>query len=446
MSCESVDRRMIRFNLDAIFVIAIFIFRAKCHLNTADHSSMEPCEDDTCFTLDGPCFIPREKGILKRLDGVKVGHKQRLDLGEHGKYDLITRAMRPLLFEIPDFLSEDECDHIVSLAGDHELFKSEAKGGLTATDNWKFDPKLSGKANGPKGLYKNWDFDSDGKITVDEIKKFARIFRYLYLTDQEVRNIFSDLNLPELDGDGVITSDEFKDLNTLLIDSYMYEIGRSHPRHRERFSEQTWLTQEHEDSLLQEIRLRVQALTKLPEEIIYGSEYLQVVRYGVDGHYHAHLDSETHDLPEVPCCHQTPAVGTDGTKCKLCRYITILYFLNEVDDGGETAFPMADNATLNKQILSTIRETQDLYNLSEYCHKSNLVFTPKKGTAILWYNHMMDPSGWLGESDPYSIHGGCAVKGGIKWIANNWITAPYKNRAHVPSQYVLRPDVQILED
>lgn len=48
-----------------------------------------------------------------------------------------------LLFisEIPDFLSEDECDHIISLAGDHELFKSEAKGGLTTTDNWKFDPK-----------------------------------------------------------------------------------------------------------------------------------------------------------------------------------------------------------------------------------------------------------------------------------------------------------------
>lgn len=35
----------------------------------------------------------------------------------------------------------------------------------------------------------------------------------------------------------------------------------------------------------------------------------------------------------------------------LNRYITILYFLNEVDDGGETAFPMADNATLNKQVI-----------------------------------------------------------------------------------------------
>ena len=47
----------------------------------------------------------------------------------------------------------------------------------------------------------------------------------------------------------------------------------------------------------------------------------QVVRYGVDGHYHAHLDSETHENPEVRCCHQIPNAGTDGSgaKCKLCR-------------------------------------------------------------------------------------------------------------------------------
>ena len=30
---------------------------------------------------------------------------------------------------------------------------------------------VSGKANGPKGLYKNWDFDSDGNITVDEVRR-----------------------------------------------------------------------------------------------------------------------------------------------------------------------------------------------------------------------------------------------------------------------------------
>ena len=32
------------------------------------------------------------------------------------------------------------------------------------------------------------------------------------------------------------------------------------------------------------------------------------------------------------------------------RYITILYFLNEVTAGGETAFPLADNATFDKQV------------------------------------------------------------------------------------------------
>jgi len=48
----------------------------------------------------------------------------------------------------------------------------------------------------------------------------------------------------------------------------------------------------------------------------------QVVRYGVDGHYHAHLDSETHEHPDFPCCHQVPNAGTDNeNKCKLCRYV-----------------------------------------------------------------------------------------------------------------------------
>ena len=43
--------------------------------------------------------------------------------------------------EIPNFLSEEECDHIISLASENELFKSVAKGGLTHSDTWKYDPK-----------------------------------------------------------------------------------------------------------------------------------------------------------------------------------------------------------------------------------------------------------------------------------------------------------------
>lgn len=34
----------------------------------------------------------------------------------------------------------------------------------------------------------------------------------------------------------------------------------------------------------------------------------------------------------------------------LFRYATILYYLNDIEDGGETAFPVVDNATFDKQV------------------------------------------------------------------------------------------------
>jgi len=50
------------------------------------------------------------------------------------------KIFHPFL-EIPNFLSEEECDHIISLASENELIKSVAKGGLTEIDTWKYDPK-----------------------------------------------------------------------------------------------------------------------------------------------------------------------------------------------------------------------------------------------------------------------------------------------------------------
>jgi hypothetical protein len=62
-------------------------------------------------------------------------------------------------------------------------------------------------------------------------------------------------------------------------------------------------------------------------------------------------------------------------------------------------------------------------NVGRNCQKSNLRVKPEKGKAILWYSHEInDDTGWLGGSDPYSVHGGCDVKKGGKWIANNWIS------------------------
>ena len=61
-------------------------------------------------------------------------------------------------------------------------------------------------------------------------------------------------------------------------------------------------------------------------------------------------------------------------------------------------------------------------DLSKHCHKANLFVKPRKGTAILWYNHLRDEkTGWHGRLDEMTYHGGCDIIKGEKWIANNWI-------------------------
>ena len=88
------------------------------------------------------------------------------------------------------------------------------------------------------------------------------------------------------------------------------------------------------------------------------------------------------------------------------------------------------------QELENPNSTTDEFNLSVNCHMANLVVPPKKGTAIMWYNNFIDPdSGLLGSVDRYSLHGGCDVIKGEKWIANNWLTAPTKYSRHIKSLY-----------
>ena len=81
-------------------------------------------------------------------------------------------------------------------------------------------------------------------------------------------------------------------------------------------------------------------------------------------------------------------------------------------------------------------DTKDLYNLSHNCYSSNLVIKPRARTAVMWYNHLVDEeTGLLGELDEHSLHGGCDVRKGEKWIANIWITATYADSMNSTSMY-----------
>ena len=90
--------------------------------------------------------------------------------------------------------------------------------------------------------------------------------------------------------------------------------------------------------------------------------------------------------------------------------------------------------------------TTDKFNLSHHCHLANLVQTPRKGTAVMWYNHHINPhTGWLGDIDLMSVHGGCDVVKGEKWVANMWLTAPYDNWKEYKSAYLSWEDYRMAE-
>ena len=87
----------------------------------------------------------------------------------------------------------------------------------------------------------------------------------------------------------------------------------------------------------------------------------------------------------------------------------------------------------------------DKYNLSHGCKIAKLAIKPKKGQAVLWYNHLRNETdGLMGELDLFSLHGGCDVVKGEKWIANMWIPAPF-GTSKKESIYLNRKDYELAE-
>jgi len=107
-----------------------------------------------------------------------------------------------------------------------------------------------------------------------------------------------------------------------------------------------------------------------------------------------------------------------------------------VEDGGETAFPLADMKDFNETEFRD-RKDGDRFNLKEYCQTANIVVAAKKAKVIVWYNYELDGhTGWMSRRDDRSLHGGCVVKKGMKYIVNNWLPAPEMT----PPIYFVEPD------
>ncbi|XP_019177432.1 PREDICTED: probable prolyl 4-hydroxylase 10 [Ipomoea nil] len=142
------------------------------------------------------------------------------------------------------------------------------------------------------------------------------------------------------------------------------------------------------DKIIRNIEKRIADFTFIPAE---HGEGLQILHYEVGQKYEPHYDYFLDDY---------------NTKNGGQRIATVLMYLSDVEEGGETVFPSA------KGNISAV----PWWNELSECGKGGLSVKPKMGDALLFWS--MKPDGSL---DPSSLHGGCPVIKGNKWSSTKWM-------------------------
>ncbi|XP_051996429.1 transmembrane prolyl 4-hydroxylase [Xyrauchen texanus] len=409
---------MIFFHVYIINVIALLLF---VHYNNGSNTSTSNRDfrsrgSSHKITGSPDLQTPADFGFprnmyLPRIEGIRVGHVQKVSLVPGKVHVMKTLSLKPLLFEIPEFLSEEECSVVVHLAQLKGLMESQV---MVPEGQEELNQQLN---LSPEEIFHFLDLNQDGQLQPHEILTHSRVRDGIWLTSENLKEIYDGLKVDQ-DGNGLLSLEEFRRLRSDTFQHFLLQRGVERSQ-LVRNSRHTWLYQgQGAHWVLQDLRKRVTRLTRLPYSLVELSEPLQVVRYEQGGHYHAHHDSGP-VYPETACAHTRLAANTTSPFQTSCRYITVLFYLNNVEEGGETTFPVADNRTYEE--ASLIQNDVDLLDTRKNCDKGNLRVKPTKGTAVFWYNYLSDGRGWVGDQDEYSLHGGCVVTRGTKWVANNWI-------------------------
>jgi prolyl 4-hydroxylase len=128
---------------------------------------------------------------------------------------------------------------------------------------------------------------------------------------------------------------------------------------------------ETEDGIISDLYSRIEELVQVPHA---NTEPIQIVKYNPGQFHKLH-----HDYDDYP-----------GRRSN--RVLTVLLYLNTVQQGGGTYFPEVENTTIGA----------------------------RKGRAVIWSN-AYDSSSSLWQKDKRLIHEDLPVVKGLKYVANFWI-------------------------
>ncbi|KZV53826.1 hypothetical protein F511_00092 [Dorcoceras hygrometricum] len=235
----------------------------------------------------------------------------------------------------------------------------------------KGSPKAHDLSSIAHNSHHSGDEDEDSKDQwVEVISWEPRAFVYHNFLSKEECDYLISIAEPKMEKSTVVDSDTGKSKDS-----------------RVRTSSGTFLRR-GQDKIVRNIEKRIADFTFIPVE---HGEGLQILHYEVGQKYEPHYDYFMDDY---------------NTKNGGQRVATVLMYLSDVEEGGETVFPAA------KGNVSSV----PWWNELSECGKGGLSVKPKRGDALLFWS--MTPDATL---DPSSLHGGCPVIKGNKWSSTKWM-------------------------
>ena len=148
---------------------------------------------------------------------------------------------------------------------------------------------------------------------------------------------------------------------------------------------------------------------RIVNQSVTHAEHTQLTKYADGAEYGLHLDASD----------------------EVQRTATVITYLNDGFEGGETTFPRIASECAHGSGKSEIMRplaklaaagmlTAELGKFHRYCtgERAVLRVSPKKGDSLVFFPMRAD-----GTIENDVVHGGCPVhNGGIKWISQQWFT------------------------
>ena len=137
-----------------------------------------------------------------------------------------------------------------------------------------------------------------------------------------------------------------------------------------------------------------------------GGEPFQIANYGIGGVYNHHPDPHGWHRPGREVREGEGAmVHLEGD-----RVATVMAYISPVTLGGATAFP---NAGVAVQVSTCLALSCQLFLQHISVVSSTMSLQPEEGASVFWWNLHSN-----GLTDQLTLHGGCPVLIGSKWITN----------------------------